>query len=169
MTRRLPFSGFRRPAPSARKTRGTTAVEMALVAPVFFLMLIGLTEISMVMLVQHLMENAAYNATRLAKTGYAANGKTQLQTVTGVLDSELSSLKGVIDPNKITMTSTAYSDFNNIGQAGQGASGMGGCGQIVVYTISYPWKIFTPMMSAIIGTNGTLTISSNIVVRNEPY
>src|SRR6185312_2359431 len=46
--------------------KGTTAVEMALIAPVFFLFLIGGTEMSLVLLTQHLMENAAYNTSRLA-------------------------------------------------------------------------------------------------------
>ena len=45
MMRSFSFFKLHRLAHAARGTRGTTAVEMALVAPVFFLMLIGLTEI----------------------------------------------------------------------------------------------------------------------------
>ena len=73
----------------------------------------------------------------------------------------------LLDPKKITITSTSYSDFNNIGQAGQGTAGLGGPGDVVVYTVSYPWTIMTPIVSAVIGN--TITLSSSTVVRNEPY
>ena len=72
----------------------------------------------------------------------------------------------LIDLNKVTMTSTAYADMST---QGAGTGGLGTSGQVVVYTISYPWKLFTPMLSAIIGTGGNVTLSSRIVVQNEPY
>lgn len=160
---------FRRLLAAARSRKGSTAVEMALVAPVFFLLMMGIVETTLILMTQHLIENAAYNASRLAKTGYVANGESQMQTVTDILDRELSSLGGVIDVNKIQMSSTAYSNLSNIGASGQGSAGLGGSSQIVVYTVTYPWKLFTPMMSAIIGSSGTLNLTSRIVVRNEPY
>lgn len=42
-------------------------------------------------------------------------------------------------------------------------------GDIVVYTASYPWTIYTPLMRQFLGSNGTVTISSSAVVKNEPY
>jgi Flp pilus assembly protein TadG len=88
--------------------KGSTAVEMALLAPIFFLLLIGITEMSLILAAQQLLENAAFNASRLAKTGYTANGSTQAQTVTQLLDNELSGLGALIDTSKITTTETAY-------------------------------------------------------------
>lgn len=163
---RLSFGSLRSPSQCARK--GTTAVEMALVAPVFFLLLMGMTEIGLMLGAQQLLENATFNTSRLAKTGYAANGLTQSQTVNQILDNELQSYGALINVNNVTMTSTSYTTFSGIGGA-SGVNGLGTASQIVVYTVSYPWKLFTPLLSAIIGTNGFVTLTSQIVVRNEPY
>jgi Flp pilus assembly protein TadG len=153
-----------------RASKGTTAIEFALIAPTFFLLFIGLVEISLIMLAQNLLENATFNASRMAKTGYVVNGETQMQTVIGVLDTELGSLAPLLDVGKITMTSTAYGNLSQIGQPGQGTTGLGTAQQVVVYTVSYPWQIFTPIISTIIGDdNGIITLTSRIVVRNEPY
>jgi len=153
-----------------RARRGATAVEMALIAPVFFTMFIGITEMSLVMLTQHLIENATYNATRLAKTGYTATDKTQEQTVRDLLTQQLSSLSPLICAGDITMTHTAYANLSNVGQPDQAIDSLGTAQQIVVYTVSYPWKVFTPMMGALIGGgDGQINLTSRIVVRNEPY
>jgi Flp pilus assembly protein TadG len=160
---------FRKPGLCAVAQKGTTAVEMALIAPVFFLFMIGVMEISLVLVTQHLMENAAYNTSRLAATGFTNAGQTQQQTITALLNQELQSLGTLIDTNKVTVTATAYSSLATVGVAGQGTAGNGTSGQVVTYVISYPWKLFTPMLSAIIGTGGILTLSTQIVVQNEPY
>lgn len=140
---------------------------MALLLPVFFFMLIGVIELSLMFTAQQLLENAAYNASRLAKTGYVASGETQMQTIMATLTQELQSYGSFITPSKITLSSTAYNSFSGIG--GSGTTGLGGSQQIVVYTVAYPWKLMTPMMGTIIGTGGIVSLTSTIVVRNEPY
>lgn len=147
--------------------KGATAVEMALLTPVFFMLLIGITEMSLIEAAQQLLENAAYNTSRLAKTGFVTNGQTQGQTVSQIMTQELQSFGTFIDTSKVTMTSTAYGSFSGIG--GAGTAGYGTAQQIVVYVVSYPWTLFTPMIGNIIGTNGKITLTSRIVVRNEPY
>jgi Flp pilus assembly protein TadG len=160
---------------SQRKRKGGAAVEMALLAPVFFMLLIGITELALILTAQQLIENASFNASRLAKTDYVATGLTQAQTVLQVVTNELASFGNLIDTSKITTSATAYNSFSSIGVAGQGTSGYGSQDQIVVYTISYPWKIFTPMIGQLIGTwdvassSWVLNLSTRIVVHNEPY
>jgi Flp pilus assembly protein TadG len=165
---RPPFAGSIRSGVRRART-GSTAVEMALIAPVFFLLLMGMTEMGLMLGAQQLLESATFNTSRLAKTGYVANGQTQAQTVTQILNNELQSYGTLINTNNVTMTWTAYNDFALSGAGVGGTNGMGTASQIVVYTVSYPWKLFTPMLSAIIGTNGYVTLTSDIVVRNEPY
>lgn len=153
--------------------RGATAVEMALIAPVFFTLMVGLTEMTLMMTAQQLMESAAYNTSRLAKTGYTAVGKTQMDTVSQILNQQLSGLGSFIDMTQVTMTSKAYETFASIG-SGEGSEGLGTPEQIVVYTVTYPWKFLTPMIGSLIGTqdsqgNWVVNIQSRIVVRNEPY
>jgi len=151
-----------------RMRRGSTAVEMALLAPAFFLLLMGVTETGLMFGAQQLLENATFNTSRLAKTGYVANGQTQGQTVSQILTTELQSYGSLINTANVTMTEADYNSFTNAA-AGGGASGYGAQQQIVVYTVTYPWKLFTPILSNLIGTNGIVGLTSTIVVRNEPY
>jgi Flp pilus assembly protein TadG len=148
--------------------RGVTAVEFALLAPTFFLMLMGTVESCLMMGAQQLMENAAYNTSRLAKTGYTTSGQTQAQTVCQVMNTELQSYGALIDTANVTVTQSAYNNFAG-SAAGGGVAGYGTQQQVVVYTVTYPWKLFTPMLSALIGTKGIVNLNSTIVVRNEPY
>lgn len=149
--------------------RGSVVVEMALIAPIFFLMLMGTTETCLMLGAQQLLESATFNASRLAKTGYVGAGQTQSQTVMQILTKELQSYGGLINTTNVTMTQTAYDSFTASGSGTGGASGYGTQQQVVVYTVTYPWKLFTPMMSALIGSNGIVGLTSTMVVRNEPF
>jgi len=153
-----------------KKRRGITSVEFALIAPVFFLFLIGTTELSLIMLVEHLLENAAYNASRTAKTGYIEQGQTQMETVMAEINKRIGNLDPLIDPDNLVITSTTYGDLSDIGQPDEGLESLGTAGEVVVYTISYPWKFFTPLIGDLMGdSERIITLSSRIVVRNEPY
>jgi Flp pilus assembly protein TadG len=149
--------------------RGVTAVEFALLAPTFFLMLMGITETCLMLGAQQLLENAAYNTSRLAKTGFTNTGQTQAQTVSQILMTELQSYGALITTSSVTMTAAAYNSFSGAATGTGGVTGYGTQQQIVVYTVSYPWKLFTPMMSSIMGTSGIVNLTSTIVVRNEPF
>lgn len=175
--------------------RGATAVEFALIAPFYFLLLIGIIESSMVMFAQHVLECAAANATRMGKTGYVIPAKTQQDTIM----TTVTNLAGfLMDSSKISITSLSYKSLSAIGSGESfidangngkwdvgekytdsngngkydsdiGATGYGGAGDIVVYTIAYPWPVMTPIMVPFIGTDGVLTLKSRVVVKNEPY
>ena len=85
-----------RPIPGdARTTRrsGATAVEMALVCPVLFLMVFGLFEIAYGYMVQHLIEDAARQGCRVGIC-YRKTNATVLNTVNGLLQTE-----GVVGAN----------------------------------------------------------------------
>jgi hypothetical protein len=175
--------------------RGATAIEFAMIAPFYFLLIIGIMETSMVMFAQHVLESAAANASRIGKTGYVAATKTQQQTVLQTVQN----LAGfLMDTAKISITAQAYKSLSAVGtgepfidangngkwdigenytdtngsgsyNSDVGASGYGGAGDIVVYTIAYPWPIMTPAMGLFIGTDNSLTLKSRVVVKNEPY
>lgn len=153
-----------------RKQRGVAAVEFALIAPLFFLFLIGIMEVSLILLADHLLESATFNASRTGKTGYIETGKTQEQTVMDALFDRLQGLYPLIDPGKIQVSSQAYGNLSDIGQPEQEIEGLGVPGQVVVYTVTYPWKLFTPLIGQLMGDqNNIINLTSRIVVRNEPY
>ena len=170
---------------------GVTAIEFALLAPVLLLMLMGILEFSMISFTSSVMEGATALTARLGKTGYVPNSMTRDQEIINSIDDKTS---GLLDKNLITIVTKAYSSFAAIGgepcltaTCGAGAAGtdyidvngngkwdpdlgqvgLGGPGDTVVYTVSYPWPIMTPIMSAVIG--GTYNITARTVVRNEPY
>lgn len=178
-----------------RSESGVSAVEFAVIAPTLMLLLFGIIEFSLIMMVYNVMEGATAISSRLGKTGYAAPGVTREQTIIDAITNRAGSL---ITPSKLTVSSKFYKQFDQIGDpepyidanhngtydsgesytdvngnghwdADMGSSGYGSANDIVVYTISYPWPISTPIISNIIGTGGVYNITTHAVVKNEPY
>lgn len=174
---------------------GVTALEFALVAPVFMLLLFGIVEFALIMMVYNVMEGATASSSRLGKTGYTAAGGTRQQTIINVITDRAGTL---INPALLTVGTKFYKQFDQINDPepyidangngshdggetytdinGNGqwdpdmaASGFGSAGDIVVYEVSYPWTVSTPIISSLVGTNGIYTITTHAVVKNEPY
>lgn len=178
-----------------RDCRGVTAIEFAVIAPVLMLLLFGIIEFSLIMLASNVMESATNISSRLSKTGYAEGSISREQTIINSLKAQAGSL---LDTTKLTISTKYYQQFDQIndpepytdtngngshdagepytdingnGQwdADMGLAGNGGPGDIVVFTVSYPWPISTPIISDLVGHNGTYTITTHAVVKNEPY
>ncbi len=76
------------------------------------------------------------------------------------------------DGNGSRNAGETYSDVNGNGQwdADMGQAGYGDANDIVVYTVTYPWRISTPLIARLVGDgNGTVTLRAAAVVKNEPY
>jgi Flp pilus assembly protein TadG len=178
-----------------REERGVTAIEFAVVAPVLSLLLLGIIEFAMIMIVYNTMEGATAISSRLGKTGFTEVNLTRQQTILNAITNRAGSL---IDVSKLTVTSKFYKQYDQINDpepfidtnangsydAGEcytdingnaqwdsdmGASGYGSAGDVVVYSVSYPWGLATPVISSLLGENGIYTITTRAVVKNEPY
>ncbi|MBY0407901.1 MAG: pilus assembly protein [Rickettsiales bacterium] len=177
-----------------REQDGVSALEFALIAPVFLFLLSGIIEFSLIMLTNTVMESAAHATSRLGKTGFDPSGMTREQAILNSITSRTASL---LDPERIVMTSTIYPDFSSVGRAepcinpvnppcggapgvnysdvngngtwdsDMGAAGLGDDGDVVVYSVTYPWPIMSPLMQPIFGSIYNITVRS--VVRNEPF
>lgn len=187
-----PLPPFRR---LQRCDSGAEAIEFALLSPVLVLVLIGTVELGFAYAAQNLMESAMYQASRLGRTGYVETGFTQEETIVKSLSDRAGLMLNIDD---VVITSLAYDEFDEIGNPepfidangngtrddgenytdlngnGQwdedrGVAGFGTATQIVVYTASYSWPIYTPLLDKAFGTNGYLSLSARAVVRNEPY
>lgn len=177
-----------------RNADGVTAVEFGLIAPVLVFMVMGVAEFGLMMTGQAVLDNAAFVASRTGKTGYAEKDSTQTKTIATAIQKAASSF---LDPAKIVVTSVAYADYdsmkpepftdtnnngvrdasesytdvnkNGVYDKNDGTSGYGATGQVVLYTATYNWALFTPLLNKFIGTNGVVPLKARVVVKNEPY
>ncbi len=185
----------RKYSPFWRKEEGVTAVEFALIAPVLLTMIMGIIETSLVMFAQNILEYSTFAASRLGKTGFSEDSAGREATILALLEDRAGT---VLDTDRIAITTKSYARFDFVGDpepfvdansngvrdAGEnytdvngngqydtdmGSEGVGDAGEIVVYTVSYPWHITTPVIQNFLGTDGTLTLSARAVVQNEPF
>lgn len=176
-----------------RDSRGSTAVEFVFVAiPVIYLM-VGILEFSAAMAVSNSLEAATNLSSRLGKTGFVDTEAEldQSETIREEIERRVGPL---IDMNKLDIDAKAFSDFGDVDHnepwndadedgvpdAGEwtdedgdgfcdGCTGFGGAENVVIYTITYPWTIMTPLMNTLLGEDGVFNLTAYSVVKNEPY
>lgn len=145
-------------------------IEFAIVAPVLFILLIGIVETGLILATSLVLEGATSIGSRIGKTGFAPDGSTPQQYILQKIQ-QLSA--GLLDPDQIIMDVKSYSSFSDIGQPNQGAPGTGGSGDVVVYRVSYDWPLFSPLAAALYDTGqkqeGSVHISAVATVRNEDF
>ena len=182
-----------RPASFARGNDGVTTVEFALTAPVMLLLVMGIIEFSLISFTFSIMEGATSYTARYGKTGHTAPGSSRQEQIVanirhltgGMLSADqinittkvYSAFDKVGDPEPFTDTNNnlsydngePFSDINGNSQwdPDMGSVGLGNANDVVVYTVSYPWIINTPIINTIIGSPYNITVRT--VVKNEPY
>jgi len=194
-----PMQGiFRRMRRFGTCREGSTLIELAFAAPVVIFSIIAMIEILTIMFVTTLMEGAVREASRFGITGFVPPGSTREQVIAdivkentlGLVDIQPDTITTLVyldfdkvgQPEPLTVDVNGngkydaadgdqYTDVNGNGtwDLDQGATGVGGASDVVLYTISYDWKIFTPLMAAFIGNNGVVKLSASVAVRNEPF
>lgn len=179
----------------ARNTHGGSAVEFAITAPVVILAVVGSLEILMTMFVSTLMEGAIREASRFGKTGFVPAGSTREAEIANIINTNTFGLV-TIAPADIKIQ--AYEDFDSVGKpepytddngngqyddgepytdingngewdADQGSDGAGGAGDVVRYTVTYPWGFMTPVMANYAHLTEAINLSATVVIRNEPW
>ena len=91
----MPSSRLRTRIANRAKRRGAAAVEFAVVAPLFFLLLGGIIEFGQAFRIEHMLSNATRRATRAAIVDGAItsqlkqNAKTQCAQTLGVNESDV--------------------------------------------------------------------------------
>jgi Flp pilus assembly protein TadG len=173
---------------------GVTAVEFAFIAPPLFLLILGVIEIGLLTLAASTLEAANNVTSRTGATGYVGAGLTREQTIRAEIER---SAAPFLDPELVTISTLTYATFDQVGQpepwndvdadnfpdpgeftdvngnglydTDMGAVGAGGGGSVVVYTVSYPWQMMTPIVGQIFGEDGVVTLTSRAVVKNEPF
>lgn len=177
-----------------KNNEGVSAVEFALIAPVFFLMLIGFLELGLILATYLIFEGATGIGSRIGKTGYTEGGFSR----ENYIRQEIVRLSGgFLDSNLLTITPLSYDNFQDIGRpepcthpadpppcvlgyvdvnhngqwdSDQGTAGVGDRSDVVLYRVTYPWTVFTPLMGRIFGgSNGQVNITAIATVKNEKF
>ncbi len=165
----------------ARAEDGAAAVEMALVALPFFMLLFGIIELAMIFLVSSSLENATAEAARTIRTGEmqtaggasATTFKTAICNNFGWLQSECSANLSV-DVRTFTNFSSVTAPqpiANKTFNPGALTFNPGGPSQIVVVRAYYQWPLIAPMVNTALEqlNGGKAVITSTATFRNEPY
>ncbi len=153
-------------ASAFRRQSGATIVEMAIVAPVFLLILFALVEVSMMFFATLTMQYAVREGARYAITGQSnldPNTASQ-QRYAAVIENIRANSLGmyervapVISVNGTSYSSTAYT------------SGMfGAAGSIIVLQLDCDWTVTTPLLSRFF-TNGKYHFAVAATMRNEYF
>lgn len=166
-----------------RARRGSAAVEFALVAMPFFLLTVGLAEISMVGFAQASLDLGISESGRQIRTGRAQlNGLGQddiRQQICGKitqflpLDCEENLF---IDVNRFNSFIEASNNVTSPIQNGEFVAddfnySPGAPSDIVVVRAYYRWKVMTPLFERVFGniSSGERILISTMMFRNEPY
>ena len=157
--------------------KGTPALEFALVAPAFFLLLLGTFEIALMFLSTVVIEGAAIDAARQLRTGQAQVSINPLETFrTKLCDS----LFNIVPCGDLVFDVRNFTSFDSIptqiqldedGNLTNTTFLPGDPGDIVLVRVSYRWNFVTPLVGRLISDNETnsFLLLSSAIFRNEPF
>ncbi len=176
----------------ARDESGISMVEFGFAAIPLFLAVMGTIELSFLVFVGAILESAVGEASRFGTTGTQPEDQSREERVMEIVTQRT---LGLVTPENATIEIVIYENFADVGQpepftdengnnaydvgedytdvngngqwdADMGVAGLGGPGDIVIYTVTYTRQALTPLFEPIIGD---LTQSASIAVRNEPF
>jgi Flp pilus assembly protein TadG len=162
-----------------RNRRGSTAVEFAIVAPVFFALLFAILETGILFFAGQLLETVTLESARMVLTGQAQTASyTSAQFATYVC----SQVPALFNCNNISIDVESYPSFSSVNFSNQIDNNNnfisnnlqynpGGPGDVVVVRLFYQW----PLVVTGLGWNpSNLAGNKRLLVgtaafKNEPY
>jgi Flp pilus assembly protein TadG len=161
-----------------RNSRGSAAVEFALVAPVFFALLFAIIEIAIVFFADQTLETVTQGSARYVMTGQAQNNgfdQTAFKTyVCGQVPALFSCPNLYVDvqsyPAFSNVTINSQIDANNNFVAPTNYS-PGGPGSIVVVRVFYQWQLYVTGFGFNISnlSGSKRLLAATVAFQNEPY
>lgn len=165
----------------ARRKDGAAAVEFALIALPFFLLLTALAEVSLMAFAQTNLDLAISDLGRIVRTGQASQGDMDAEDVESVVCARLNRIMRMDCADNLYVDVDRYDTFNDVNNPVPLANGaldesdigyeQTHPGDIVLVRGYYRWEVITPFFQSIFGNvNGTdrLMVSS-MLFRNEPW
>jgi Flp pilus assembly protein TadG len=152
---------------AARRERGATVVEMAIIMPVLLLVLVGLVEFSIMFFVNQTMQHAVREGGRYAITGQtdadpSTNTKLRYRAVIERMRSASLGMFDKVCP-VVTTNNVTYTDSSSYN-----AAMFGQAGDILVIKLSCAWPMMTPVMRPFF-TDGKFRFVVAVTMLNENY
>lgn len=166
-----------------RSDDGATAVEFAIIAPVFMLITMAIIEVSLIFFATVNLDGAATEAARRIRTGQSQQTADPVTDFETTLCTQLDTMFDCAKLQKDVRTMGSFSAIQTAVNAGVQYDPItgdpitygfspGASGNIVIVRVMYMWSINTPLMGTIFettpGTNKIL-LASTAVFQNEPY
>jgi Flp pilus assembly protein TadG len=166
-----------------RNKRAATAVEFALIAMPFVMLLIGIVEVALVFMVATALESATDVAARQIRIGTLQSQSTA---------ATAASFKTTVCNNMVWLSSTCasnlevdvrtFTQFQSVALPNPISSGallpqsqlqfsLGGPGSIVLVRTYLPWPLIAPLLIEMAAqtSGGQIIVTSTTTFRNEPY
>jgi Flp pilus assembly protein TadG len=141
-----------------RSRSGQSLVEFALVAPLFFLLVFGITDFGRLFFTQETLQFALREAGRYAVTGQ------HMSDAQGNALSRVASIKSIAQQKAIGI------DVSNISISSDGVANFAGNpGDTVIVSLTTNLKLITPMIGRFFGPSQTYTFTVQTTFRNEPF
>ena len=158
----------------ARADDGAAAVEFALVAIPFLLLVFAIIELGLAFLVSMSLENALANVDRTIRTGELQANNGDIATFKTAVCGEMSWLGASCATSLIldvrVLPSFAQTANLSAPEDGKTCFDPGGPRAIVLVRGYYKWPLITPLLQeAVGGTPGDRRITFAAVFANEPY
>jgi Flp pilus assembly protein TadG len=175
-----------------RDTHGVSTIEFALIAPVLLMMVLGLFDLGHNMYTTSMLQGAIQQAARNSTIEGAASNAA-------ALDGLVTRAVRAISPGAtLQFGRTSYTNFSDVGQAEEfddvdtdgtcnngepyedangngtwdadrGTAGQGSARDAVLYTVTVSYPRLFPIARLIPGQTDTFTMTSQTVLRNQPY
>ncbi len=159
----------------ARADDGATAVEFAIVAIPFLVLVFAIIELGLVFLVSLTLENAVIDVGRTIRTGEAQTANTSAAAFKTAVCNKMgwvgSSCASSLSIDVQTFTDYAASSDARDGDIPKTMSWKPGvAGSIVLIRAYYNWTLITPLLkTGLQSADGKRVISAATAFTNEPY
>jgi Flp pilus assembly protein TadG len=140
-----------------RGRRGQSMVEFAVVAPLFFLLVFGITDFGLLFFKQETLQYAIREAGRYAVTGQNISGESREDSIKDILIKKAAGIPISRDDIKITSMS-----------GGILSSNAGGSRAMITVSLQATHKFITPMIGKFF-PNGKYTFTVQTTFMNEPF
>lgn len=153
--------------------RGATAMEFALIAPMFIAILVATIEVGVLEVMSSNLDSAVMTASRKIRTGESDRPSSSAEFTNLICASMID------DPNdcrsRLAISVQKMADFSSAQTAADAAPAgqfdAGGPGDIILVRATYRWPLILPMYAGnfqLAGPNEAL-LDARATFRNEPY